>query len=264
MPARLACVVLFLLLLCSRAEAQERRAGPAHKLRLELDLPIVLVAGGTAASFFVLPEGPGVHCAPNCARSQINALDRPAAGLYSPAWGSVGDIATATTIAVPLLVILFDEGLVNGLNDDLVVAEATLVTSALQIVVSYAVSRPRPRVYSNEAPLDERTDANAARSFFSGHVADTVATSVAALRTFQRLGKPGLGWLVLGAGVAGSSLVGVARVASGGHFPTDVIAGAAIGTGLGVALPALHESGARIVPFASTDGSGLLVAGPLP
>ncbi|WP_394846776.1 phosphatase PAP2 family protein [Pendulispora brunnea] len=257
-------VQLFSLSVTSTAAAEPTARGPAYKVHLELDLPIVLVAGAIASSFFFLPEARGVACAPNCDRSRINGFDRAAAGLYDPTWSVVGDIATAATLIGPLVVIVVDEGLANGLRDDLVVAEAMLVTSALQVSLSYAVARPRPRVYNDDAPLDERTDANAARSFFSGHVADTVATSVAALRTFQRLGKPALGWAVFSVGLAGSGVVGVARVASGAHFPSDVIAGAAIGTGIGILLPAIHESGVQILPFAQADGGGLMVGAALP
>jgi membrane-associated phospholipid phosphatase len=244
-------------------EPQRTRTGPAHRLELELDLPIVLIGGGMTSSFFFLREAPGVVCAPSCDRSQINALDRKAAGLYDPAWSTVGNIATAATLATPLLVIVLDEGLKHGLNDDLVVAEAALMASALQITTSFAVSRPRPRVYGDDAPLEERTDANAARSFFSGHVANTMAASVATLRTFQRLGKPALGWTMFGVGFAGSGLVAVSRVASGAHFPSDVLVGAAVGAGIGLALPAVHDSGARVVPFADPQSAGLMLMGPL-
>lgn len=252
-----------LLALSSPAGAQEARRERAYRLELELDLPILLIAGGTASSFFILPEAPGVACAPRCDRSKINALDRSSAGLYDPAWSRVGNIATAATMVLPMAVIFLDEGLADGLNDNLVVAEAALVTSALQILTSYAVARPRPRVYGDEAPLDSRSDANAARSFFSGHVGNTVATSVAALRTFQRLGKPAVGWTLLGVGLAGSTLVGVSRVAAGSHFPTDVIVGAAVGAGFGLALPAVHESGARIAPLVTPDTAGLSIVGSL-
>jgi membrane-associated phospholipid phosphatase len=249
------------LLQASPAGAQELSSGPAYELRLELDLPLVLLGGAAASSFFFLSEAPGVACAPECDRSNINGLDRGSAGLYDPAWSDVGDIATASTIAAPLLVILLDEGLVNGLNDDLVVAEAALITSGMQVALSYAVARPRPRVYGDDASLEDRTDANAARSFFSGHVANTVSTSVVALRTFQRLGKPELGWIMLGAGLAGSGLVGVSRVASGAHFPSDVLVGAAVGVGVGLAIPAMHDSKARVVPVAGRDYGALLVSG---
>jgi membrane-associated phospholipid phosphatase len=252
---------LLVLLAGQLAQAQSPRSGPAYQLKLELDLPILLIGGATAASFFILPEAPGVACSPDCDRSKINRFDRPAAGLYDPSWSTIGNIATAATMAMPLVFILVDQGLVDGLNDDLVVAEAALLSSALQVTLSYAVARPRPRVYGSEAPLGSRSDANAARSFPSGHVANTVATSVAALRTYQRLRRPVVGWLLFGVGMAGSTVVGISRVAAGSHFPSDVLAGAAMGAGMGLALPALHRSKTRFAPYASSDTAGLLVRG---
>lgn len=261
---RLALFALTLLTLASPSTAQEARRGPAYRLRLELDVPIVLIAGGVSSSFFFLPELPGVGCAPDCDRSRINRLDRGSAGNNDARWGDVGDIATAATLAAPLLAVLLNGGLKDGLNDDLVIAEAALVASAVQIVTSFAVARPRPRVYDEQASLDDRTDANAARSFFSGHVANTMAATVAALRTFQRLGKPAAGWVMFGVGMAGTSLVGVSRVASGSHFPTDVLAGAAVGAGIGLVLPAVHSSGARVLPYGSANSAGFVLSGPLP
>jgi membrane-associated phospholipid phosphatase len=260
---------LLALLLTSQDASADTVRAPAYRLRLDLDLSVVLVAGATASGFLFLGDsGAGPACmraGGSCDRSRINAFDRPAAGLYHAGWSNVGDIATASTLLFPPLVILLEEGFANGLHDDLVVAEAALVTSALQVVVSYAVARPRPRVYGSGAPLEDRTDANAARSFFSGHVADTMAVSVAALQTLRRLGKPGLGWLVLGAGTAGSTVVAFARVVSGGHFPSDVIAGAAVGVGLGLALPGLHDSSLRLAPLSTPGGgAGMSVVGVLP
>jgi membrane-associated phospholipid phosphatase len=253
-----------LLLACVLSTGHARAQAvdpPAHRLTLELDVPLVLIAGATASGFFFLPELPDATCAPHCDRSKINRFDRWAAGNYDRAWSTVGDIATVSTLVLPLVVITADEGLSNGLNDDLVVAEAALVTSAAQVSLSFAVPRARPRAYSDRAPLDERTDANAARSFFSGHVANTMATSVAALRTLQRLHQPTLGWLTFGAGVLGTGLVGVARVQAGSHFPSDVLIGAAFGAGVGLAVPALHERSFQLEPVASQQGGGLLLTG---
>lgn len=233
----------------------------AYQLSIELDLPIVLVAGAAATSFFFLDEsGHGPACNPSCDADTVNPLDRPAAGLYDASWSSVGDVATVTTLVIPPLVVLLAEGPEHGLQDDLVLAEAALVTAALQVSLSYAVQRPRPRVYGDEAPLEDRTDTNAARSFFSGHVAETMAVSVAALRTFQRLDRDGLGWAVLAAGASGSTFVGVARVASGAHFPTDVVIGAAAGAGMGLALPAVHDAPVRVLPMVAEAGGGISVS----
>ena len=235
---------------------------PAYKLETKVDLPLLLIAGGVTASFFILDEAPGVACGLQCDRSKVNAFDRWAAGRYDEGWGHVGDIATAATIAFGPALLLIDRGIVNGSQDTLVVMESGLLSAALQVTMSYAIARPRPRSYAAEAPAEERTDANAARSFFSGHIAFAVATTVATARAYATLGKPVTSGIVLGAGLAGSTLVGVGRVLSGGHFPSDVLVGAAVGAGFGILVPALHTANnVRILPQSSGDGAGLGVAG---
>lgn len=249
----------------SRAdEYYEPQRGPAYQLSLDVDAPLFLVGASVASSFLFLDELHGPSCAPVCDRSHLNFLDRPAAGLYDKTWANVGDIATAATMVFAPLVVLINEGLGNGANDDVVLLETALTTSALQISLSYAVERARPRVYGDRAPLAERTDANAARSFFSGHTANTVGISVAGMRTFQRLHKPALAWTVLGIGLAGSAVVGVARVMSGGHFPSDVLAGAAAGGGIGILVPALHRAHLSLTPMVTQDAAGAVLVGVLP
>ncbi len=236
-------------------------SGPAYRLSLDVDAPILLVGGALASSFFLLSEGAPPHCAPLCDRANVNAFDRFAAGNYDATWSTVGDVATASIMVLVPLMVVVDEGVAPGLNDWLVVAEAALWASAIQVPISYAVGRPRPRVYGDKAPVGERDDANAGRSFFSGHVANCVAVTVASARTFQRLGRPRLAWTVLAAGLAGATLVGIARVAAGSHFPTDDLVGAGVGAGVGIAIPALHGSRVRVAPTTSVNGGGLTLSG---
>jgi membrane-associated phospholipid phosphatase len=200
-------------------------------------------------------------CAPLCNEDNVNPVDRPFAGMYSHGWQVTGDIATAATL------VLVPAGLIIGepnryvWGDLLVVGEAVLVTSALQVPLSYALGRPRPRVYGTEAPLDERDDANAARSFFSGHVANCVAGTMVASTALRRLGKRELSWAVLGVGLAGSAVVGISRVAAGGHFPSDVVVGAAVGAGVGLMIPALHDQQLQVQPIAGPQTGGVAIAG---
>lgn len=251
-------------LLASRegaAQPTPTRAERAYRLEADLDVPLVLGSGAVASSIFFFNEAPGVACGLGCSRAAINGFDRGAAGNYSLAWSNVGDIATAATLAFPPLFVLLYEGLPDGLGDFLVIGEAGLVTSALQVSISYAVSRPRPRVYAADAPVADRTDANAARSFFSGHVANGVAMTFAATRTLHRIGRPTLGWVVLGVGLSGSTVIGAARILSGGHFPSDVLVGAAVGASVGLFVPWLHGSPVRPTPFVAADAGGIALSG---
>jgi membrane-associated phospholipid phosphatase len=262
MKRALATAMLLLTIFGARtasARLDESRQS-AYPLSFRLDVPLLLIAGGMASSFLFMNETAPPACAPLCDRADVNAFDRPFAGWYSKTWTTVGDITTASVLVLVPAGLLIGEPSRGGLVDLLVVGEAVLLTSALQVTASYAVGRPRPRLYGEEAPLSERADANASRSFFSGHVATCLAGTIVATTALWRMDRRRLGWAVLAVGVAGSALIGIARIAGGGHFPSDVLVGYAVGLGVGIAIPALHDLDLRVAPLAVADSAGLSVA----
>jgi membrane-associated phospholipid phosphatase len=254
-----ALLILAFGLAPTRALASE--SAPPYQLSVDLDIPVLLLGGAMASSYFLMSEAAPPACAPVCNRSNVNAFDRPFAGRYSRPWQTVGDIATASTLVLVPAALLLDERSVAGLRDALIVGEAVLMTSGLEAIVNYAVKRPRPRVYGTKAPLDERDDGNAGRSFYSGHVGNCVAATVAATIILRNEGHPQAAWAIFAFGLAGSAVVGVARVEAGSHFPSDVLAGVAVGTAFGFALPALHAKHVELTPIADSRTQGLAVVG---
>jgi membrane-associated phospholipid phosphatase len=105
------------------------------------------------------------------------------------------------------------------------------ITFGVTELIKVAVGRPRPDRYLPGRAGTPDVPCRG-RSFPSGHtsVAFTFATTYWLARRDLE-GEPGvLGWM--GYGVAAG--VGVSRVAAGRHFPSDVLAGAALGTVSGV------------------------------
>ena len=102
-------------------------------------------------------------------------------------------------------------------------ALGVLVTALLVMSIKFAVRRRRPegdwgRIYRSTDP----------HSFPSGHAARAFMLAVLAL---------GLGPLWFGLLLsAWAPLVGVARIAMGVHYPTDIIAGMAFGVVMGVLI----------------------------
>lgn len=249
--------VLFLSLLAHSASA-EPRGIPAYKLDLAVDGPWLTLSGLVSAAWLLRGELPPAYCAPHCDASKVNGFDREAAGNWNPTWARASDVAVAATVATALVLPAMDRG---GLSDDVVIVESILTGNALAFVLNGVAKRPRPFLYSESAPLDARMHGNGSLSFFSGHTVAAFASTVSLFSTLHRR-RPTAAypWFVLGAGLATSSLVAVGRVFSGNHFPTDVLTGAAVGSALGVLVPALHVApSVKVSP--DSEGTGLRVTG---
>lgn len=255
---------LAILLLATPAWAQrdddDDDRPPAYQLNLEADVPaLAIVTLTTTAWFFDL--GPA-YCAPLCEASTLNAIDRPFAGRYEPKWTTAGTATAAVLLAAPVPILFGVERPTHAINDSVVIAESIMFSSALGVMFETGVRRPRPFLYSDKAPLSVREETNGSLSFFSGHTADAFAATIALYRTLDRLEvRPRWKYLLLGAGLAGSTFVGVSRVVSGDHFPTDVIVGTDIGIGFGLLLPALHSRGVTMTPLYTQAGWSMSAAG---
>lgn len=127
---------------------------------------------------------------------------------------------------------------------------ALLSTGAVVMVLKQAVGRARP-------PMGLRLVADTEPSFPSGHSADSAAVFVAAgivvaAVVFRR---PLARLLAVVAGVAASGLIGLSRLVLGAHWPTDVLAGWALGTIVAVGLSTAVLVLVRATPPAAADGS---------
>ena len=129
------------------------------------------------------------------------------------------------------------------LDDVLIVAEATVGAGALVQSTKFLVGRQRPFVHAL-APNDPgpaRNTADDNLSFYSGHTSVTVAlgTSVAMLATLR--GHRAAPWL-WATGLAAGLATGFLRIAADRHYASDVLTGAAVGAGVGAAVPWFHAA----------------------
>ena len=89
--------------------------------------------------------------------------------------------------------------------------------------------------------VDPLLDTNRELSFYSGHTA--VAAGLSATATYLAFERDPDGWqpwVLLGSGALITGFVGVQRVRSRSHFPTDILAGAVFGAAIGVLVPHMH------------------------
>jgi len=260
LPAAL-CAAALLVAVSSpaRGHAQAARAstGPASPfaLRLSVDVPVMVASTVIGAGWLLGDELGPAACAPRCDRKRLNAFDRLAAGRYDEGFKLASDITVAAVLAASAGLLLLELGTVELL----IGAEAVLLSAALAVVTMFAVRRPRPFLYGQDAPLAERERGKAALSFPSGHTTNAFA-AVTALFSIWRAHRPGSAapyWaLAIGGTLAAG--VGVGRVLAGDHFPSDVLAGAMIGSAIGWAVPALHRTGSLVL---TPSANGLQLTG---
>ena len=185
-----------------------------------------------------------------CAASGLNALDRGIAGRYHPGISRASDVAHVSTLLLTVLLDGLDvraagEPVLSLLTDVVVLGETALVNGAINELAKVATARPRPLVYGR-APGDPLlADPENYVSFYSAHTSGAFAIGLAYAQTFAYR-HPDSPWrFVLYAGaIAAGSGIGAMRIASGKHFVTDVLVGAAAGTGIGLVIPWLHRAAA--------------------
>jgi len=190
----------------------------------------------------------------------------------SSTWKAVSNVALFGAIGYAVAA-PFVSGIEHGpraaVTDAVIMAESALTTSALTNLAKIAFRRPRPRAYIEREERIARgeppngAETNDALSFFSGHASVVAAVAATATyTTFRRHPGSVRAYTVLGLGLALTTLVSVARVRAGEHFPTDVIAGAGVGLAIGTVIPHLHWHSVTNehlwIEGAATQGGGQL------
>jgi membrane-associated phospholipid phosphatase len=125
----------------------------------------------------------------------------------------------------------------------LIAVGATLLAIGIRALLAGAFARPRPYItyphieHLDPAPIFWGGSPNASYSFPSGHMFEMFAFA----GTVYFIGKhPRLAWALLGVCI----LTGLARIAAGYHYPTDIVGGALLGLALAKLL-SLQSSWAR-------------------
>lgn len=199
---------------------------------------VASVAGSALfAGAGVLARPPAASCAP-CDRAGLIGLDRGVLGAHSSAAGTVSTVFTLGVVGAAALASVAGLEPARARGDAGVLVQALSWTTAVAEVLKVTVHRPRPALYKSGA-LAAAADPDNRESFPSGHtsVAFAAATAYATLAARQHLPHARRNTILFYAGAAG---VATLRVAAGRHFPTDVLAGAALGSGIGWAVARLH------------------------
>jgi membrane-associated phospholipid phosphatase len=170
----------------------------------------------------------------------IPFFDRLYTTAHSASLGTAADALTIATALVPAALIPGRDG-EELFTLGAMYAETLVAAYSLDTAIKSIVTRYRPYAYA--ASSDEFADADIADSFASRHATVAFASAVFAGRAFDEI-APDSPWrpLVWASGLCLATVTSVLRVASGEHFPSDVVAGAAFGSLCGYLVPLLHEA----------------------
>ncbi len=243
------CLFIFLLLF-NFLQADE------WKLSYKLDVPIIISSLGldlSANSYKRTIDGLSEKQIKELDKNKIFVLDRFAADLYDLNLKKVSDYTVYTNFLIPIgTSLLIDKE--NFLSDMVIYGEMMYLQAGITKWCKFLTKRNRPYTYNDKVDDSRKDNRDARFSFPSMHTSTAFSAAVFGSYLYQERGGqyPTLFWI---ANLSLATATGVLRIASGDHFPTDVIAGAVIGSAIGYLIPTLHRVKDSKVPFHFTRNS---------
>jgi membrane-associated phospholipid phosphatase len=203
----------------------------AQQLRLQKGTEIGIYAGNIAWAgmnhFFIAPQNRSVQT------FEIPFLDAYHKTQNDPVLKNVSDLSILLALMGSGLTGMSSDGNVHVAYQN-VLLQNLLLTANLTQTVKFLTVRQRPSSWSES---DDRY------SFFSGH--SSVSASAAATSLYYAYYIPGapkhakwVGWTTTGL----SLLTGILRIESGKHYPSDVLIGWGVGTGVALLNLYLHRA----------------------
>ncbi len=171
----------------------------------------------------------------------LNAFDRKATTFNSLAAHRASDVLWYGSHALPLAFLAGQKTRSEFGRIALLYGETVVLNAGLTLLTKSTFRRPRPYVYDPEVEPARKQTVNARASFVSGHTSMTAANAFFFASVFSDY-HPESPWkpVVWAGAVAVPAVTGYLRVRAGRHFPTDVLAGYALGASIGYLVPHLH------------------------
>jgi membrane-associated phospholipid phosphatase len=170
----------------------------------------------------------------------------------------IGSFLIAPGSAVGLVMIASlgtsDSQGLRWIDDTLPIVESALVASLANQAVKIGVARQRPFAHFEDPSVAPTVEDNL--SFYSGHTTHAFAFAVSAGVVASKRGYA-LAPVIWTSGLLIAGTTGYLRIAADKHYFTDVVAGAAAGSAIGVAVPLLFHSNVLVTP----SREGVAVAG---
>lgn len=187
-------------------------------------------------------------------KSELLPWDRPVAGRYSDLADRMSDWAAPVAVAPVALAgyAWYNGGTASGfLGYTLMYAQALAIQSGLNLATRSLKLWPRPYIYAEDVEgreAAEKAEGEAYGSFFSGHSSAAFTAAVFTASYFSEMypASPYSG-LVWAGSLSLAGFVGALRIAAGKHYPSDVVVGALVGTGVSLLVLETHKESAKNV-----------------
>jgi len=220
----------------------QQLAPPMPRYRVNL-APTALSLGGTSAAWLATQVWrerlPHATCYP-CDATRLPGVDRAILGPVRRGASTVSDVALGLSLAGAGALVASRSGSSEERVADLAVFVQTLsATVAITAWTKVAFHRPRPIRYAAGGGGPAPLDSDDGLSFPSGHASLAFAAAAAYASIRSRHGDGG-GRTATALLLSAAATTAALRVAARQHFPTDVLAGAALGGAVGWMVPAIY------------------------
>lgn len=196
-------------------------------------------------------------------KNDVNAFDRFSAGYFSDKANDDSYLPFYAAFAMPAVALL-NKNIRNKTGQVFVMYLETMLTAgAMFTIAAGGIDRPRPLVYSSDAPMSKRQSKNSQRAFYAGHPAATAAATFFTAKIFSDFNpdskaKP---YIWAAAAIIPAS-VAYMRLKAGQHFLSDNLLGYGLGAATGILVPHFHKKkntveGLSVQPLMGDGFSGM-------
>lgn len=238
---------LFIFLISIPCRAQPRVAESPYEVNEELEIALGLMgAGVTVYGFYKIGQKSGSDSATVVnltLEEEVIPMNRHHQPRYSEQANKDSDLFFYGSFPLPFLLLLDDNIRRDAGRISIMYIEALGLTGSIYTMTAANVNKFRPLVYSEEAPMSERTSSGAKNSFFGGHPSLTATSTFFAAKVFSDYYPERKGMHVILYSAATLATLGNAylRFKAGKHFLTDLMIGVPLGALNGILIPQLHK-----------------------